>query len=322
MNIRILREAGGIGDVVCTLPVARAAKGKWSRDGGTKLYYFGIEDYRDLVEHCPDIDVFVPVPPKGRRPRDRVPDPAVYPYLAGNGLPEFHATLDCWCPAFRYERARGPEVSQSRIESFCDANGLKASDCCPHYVVTDGERAWARGWIEGQGFDRKPVVGLQPFSTNSRRDWPLANWIDLAQALLKQGTAVIVFHSFLRKVRDVPGRKATGLALWKVAALLAQCDCVVTPDSGLFHLAAAVETPALGLFGSTSAEQTAKHYPLHKTLWPKDEPRGKECRTPCHCFEWCGCDGECAENGCEILSKIMVPDVLDTVRPMLKNRES
>jgi len=103
---------------------------------------------------------------------------------------------------------------------------------------------------------------------------------------------------------------------------LTQCDCVVTPDSGLFHLAAAIETPALGLFGSTSAEQTAKHYPLHKTLWPKDEPRAKECRTPCYCFEWCGCDEACAENGCEILSKIAVRDVLEALTPMLKKQEA
>ena len=319
MNIRILREAGGIGDVVCTFPVARAAK---ERRPEAKLYYFGLEDYRDLVEHCPDVDVFVPVPAKGRRPRDRKPDAALYPYLAGDGLPRFDVTVDCWCPAFRYERARGPDVSQSRIESFCDANDLKPSDYCPHYVVTDEEKAWAKGWVEAQGFDRKPIVGLQPFSTNNRRDWPLANWIALAQALFKQGAVVLVFHSFFGKVRDVPGRKVTGLPLWKVAAILTECDCVVTPDSGLFHLAAAVETPALGLFGSTSAEQTAKHYPLHKTIWPKDEPREKECRTPCYCFEWCGCDEACAENGCEILSKITVPDVLEAVTPMLKNREA
>lgn len=319
MNIRVLREAGGIGDVLCTLPVVRAATEKWPE---AKLYYFGLDDYRDLVEHCPDVDVFVPVQAKGRRPRDRNPDAALYPYLAGDGLPKFDVTLDCWCPAFRYERARGPDVSQSRIESFCDANDLNPSDYCPHYVVTDKEQAWARGWLEALGFDRKPVVGLQPFSTNNRRDWPLQNWIDLAQALFKQGTAVLVFHSFLRKVRDMPGRKVTGLPIWKVAAILTECDCVVTPDSGLFHLSAAVNVPAVGLFGSTSAEQIAKHYPAHKTIWPKDEQRKKSCKTPCHCFEWCGCDEECAENGCEILAKITVKDVLDAMMPMLQKREA
>jgi len=146
MNVRILREAGGLGDVVCTLPVARAAKEKWP---DAKIYYFCLEDYRDVAEHCPDIDVFVPVPMEGRRPRDRAPDPAKWPYLAGEGLPEFDVTLDCWCPAFQYEKQKGHNIDRSRIESFCGANGLEPSDYLPRYVVRPEERAWARGWIEG-----------------------------------------------------------------------------------------------------------------------------------------------------------------------------
>jgi len=43
MNVRILREAGGIGDILCTLPVARAVKENWP---DAKVYYFGLRDYR------------------------------------------------------------------------------------------------------------------------------------------------------------------------------------------------------------------------------------------------------------------------------------
>jgi len=323
MNVRILREAGGLGDVVCTLPVARAAKEKWPE---AKVYYFCLEDYRDVIEHCPDVDEFVPVPMEGRRPRDREPDPATWSYLAPEALSEsiraglcdggFDATLDCWCPAFRYEKEKGQKLDRSRIESFCIANDLTPSDYRPNYAVTDEERAWARGWIEAQGFDKKSVVALQPFSLNNRRDWPEQHWIDLADILLKQGTAVLVFHTFFSKVKAIPGRKVTGHSISKVAAILTECDCVVTPDSGLFHLSAAVDVPAVGLFGSTSAVQTAKHYPKHKVIWPKDNKREKKCLVPCHGFQWCGCDETCRDKGCEILGKIKVQEVLLMMAPM------
>ena len=112
----------------------------------------------------------------------------------------------------------------------------------------------------------------------------------------------------------MPGRKVTGVPIWQLGALVAECDAVVTPDSGLFHLSAAVGVPAVGLFGSTHAYQIAKHYPLHKTLWPRDAPRDHKCKPPCMMFEWLGCDNECRTKGCEILQKIAVEEVLDAVQ--------
>jgi hypothetical protein len=62
--------------------------------------------------------------------------------------------------------------------------------------------------------------------------------------------------------------------------------------------------PAIGLFGSTHAGQISKHYPLHKTLCPRDAPRDHKCTPPCMMFEWLGCDNHCRTQGCEILQKV------------------
>jgi hypothetical protein len=94
----------------------------------------------------------------------------------------------------------------------------------------------------------------------------------------------------------------------------------VTPDSGLFHLSAAVHVPAVGLFGSTRADQISKHYPLHKTIWPKDAPRTHKCKPPCMMFEWLGCDNQCRTQGCEILQKITTDAVLDAVQTLSRSR--
>ena len=317
MNVRILREAGGLGDVLCTFPVARAVKGKWP---DATLYYFCLEDYGDVIAHCDDVDEFVPVSMQRRRPRDTEPDPERYPYLAGPDLPEFDVTIDCWCPAFRYEREHSEKIARNRVESFCAAGDLTPSDYCPRFTITAEEKAWALGWCEAQGFDRRSMIGLQPVSLGARRDWPFERWVKLAEALLAHGAAVLVYHSFFSKVKDVPGRKVTGLPIGKATAVLAECDAVVAPDSGFFHLSAAVGVPAVGLFGSTSADQIAKFYPLARTIWPKDEPRKKSCKVPCHSFQWCGCDDECHRNGCEVLAKITVEQVLDMLASIRKRQ--
>ena len=315
MNVRILREAGGIGDILCTLPVARAVKEKWP---DAKVYYFGLRDYREVQEHCPDVDVLVPVECQGRRERDTAPDPKLHSYLAAPGLPAFDVTIDLWCPAARYEREKGEHLDRSRIESFCAAAGLTPSDYVPRYIVREEERAWAKTWL---GADvKRPVIGLAPFCTNNiRRDWPLPRWVELAKALGGQGMTVLVFHTWFSAVADVPGRKVIGIPVWQLGALVAECDLVVTPDSGLFHLSAAVHVPAIGLFGSTHADQISKHYPLHKTIWPRDgEKRAHKCKPPCMMFEWLGCDNQCRTQGCEVLQKITTEEVLNAVKERIR----
>ena len=61
---------------------------------------------------------------------------------------------------------------------------------------------------------------------------------------------------------------------------------------------------------STSSSTTR----LHKTIWPKDAPRAHKCKPPCMMFEWLGCDNQCRTQGCEVLQKITVEEVLGAVQ--------
>ncbi len=109
-----------------------------------------------------------------------------------------------------------------------------------------------------------PFIAIQP--TNTEEDsWPVARWIALGQALREK------LHSPIVCVAG-PGQEARAHAvrggitgatvlerqpLMTVAAALARARLFVGHDSGLAHLAAAVGTPAVTLFGLGDPAQWA-----------------------------------------------------------------
>jgi Glycosyltransferase family 9 (heptosyltransferase) len=97
------------------------------------------------------------------------------------------------------------------------------------------------------------TAALHPGSGDTRKNWPLARFKELAEKLEAAGWAV----------RWLLGPAEEGLALpagsqaWRnvplrhLAAALAACSVFVGNDSGITHLAAACGCPTVALFGAT-----------------------------------------------------------------------
>jgi heptosyltransferase-2 len=110
----------------------------------------------------------------------------------------------------------------------------------------------------------RPVVAMMPGAEyGPAKCWPIEYFRELAGMLATAGFAVWVFGSARDRpagaaiaagghARDLCG--ATELA--EVVDLLAACRCAVTNDSGLMHVAAAVGTRVIALYGSTSPDFT------------------------------------------------------------------
>jgi len=105
-----------------------------------------------------------------------------------------------------------------------------------------------------------PLVVLHPGSGDHfpGRRWPIGRFSALARALAADGcqlvaTGVAAERALVRRlvarggapVRDLAGR----LDVPELVALLARADLLVTNDTGPLHLADAVGTPVLGLYG-------------------------------------------------------------------------
>lgn len=128
-------------------------------------------------------------------------------------------------------------------------------------------RRWRRRLAdggEGEGGRRRSVVGLVPGSRAPSRRWDPSRFAAVGSALSGDGAAVAVFgapdeEALTRRVAGgVPGAVDVGgeTTLPELAAALAACDLVVSNDTGPMHLAAAVETPTVALFGAGDPGET------------------------------------------------------------------
>ena len=324
MNIRVVREAGGIGDIVRIIPVLRGLREKYP---AARLWVFAPATYRPLLRGW--YDEYVATPHHGRRNRDAALDENRWPYL--NVGVAFDRSISLYCPAFTYEVRQGRDVRLDRIDLFCQAAGVQPSSKLPVVNLHPADVRAAKEYvIEHELWERGKLIAVQPYSTDPARNWPLANWLRLAAALERAGHRVVILDGAEGRTRPFRQHRVIGRPLGFVAALLSLCDLLVGPDSGLGHLAAAVNTPCVGVFASQSGEIMYRHYPLHTYVEPsRDTPAS--CEWPCFWKRPARCTRAAllkAGKTCEMIGRISVGEVFGAVnhrcsdRTMLRSRIS
>jgi lipopolysaccharide heptosyltransferase II len=143
----------------------------------------------------------------------------------------------------------------------------------PSFHVEPAERARVAGMLAGHGVaaDRFPIVGFHVgsgpnFYEVPLKRWPVAHFARVADALASRHGAAIVFTgrgeeeaALVREAIAAMQQPAVDtcdrLSLGDLLALLQTCHLVVSNDTSVMHLAAAVGTPVVALFGPTSPQQ-------------------------------------------------------------------
>jgi lipopolysaccharide heptosyltransferase II len=131
--------------------------------------------------------------------------------------------------------------------------------------------------------DGRPVAVLAPGAVGPSKRWTAYG--ELAARLVEMGFAVWVIGGPGEKeiaadiTRRAPQiRDLTGADLRNAILALAAATVAVSNDSGLLHVAAAIGTPAIGIFGPTSPWHWA---PLNKIAAVIEPRTDVPCR-PCH----------------------------------------
>jgi ADP-heptose:LPS heptosyltransferase len=155
--------------------------------------------------------------------------------------------------------------------------------------LDDTTRSVTRDWMRANAIESTNSKAAFHLGSGQRhyRRWPLERFIALAERLRMQTPNLLIFltgqpfeHPLIEQFisgYSGPVADATSLgSIVKTAALLAECDLLVSNDTGIMHLGAAMGTPTVGIFGPASPQRWAPVGP-HATAV---SPSGIAC-SPC-----------------------------------------
>lgn len=145
---------------------------------------------------------------------------------------------------------------------LAQALGVEVADPCLVYTVTTGEQGVAHAWrVRHIAPNAWPLVVLHPasFPTKAYRDWPLEYFIQLGKRIAAQwpNAAFVITGGPEDRPRATTlaaqlGPRAVSCAghrgLRQTAAILAGADLYVGVDTGLTHLAGALNVPMVALY--------------------------------------------------------------------------
>ena len=138
----------------------------------------------------------------------------------------------------------------------------------------------------GLAADGRPVVALAPGAVGPSKRWPRESYVELARRLCAEGHWVWVIGGPNEKdlgaeiAARAQIRDLTGPDLRNAILALALADVAVSNDSGLLHVAAALGTPAIGIFGPTSAWHWAPLNPIAAVVETTDTLACRPCHKP------------------------------------------
>jgi ADP-heptose:LPS heptosyltransferase len=227
---------GGFGDVICTFPAVLALREQYPQ---AILVYASRPACRSLIEMSGCADEFLEA--EWLRPLIRLYEKCfdqVYEMRledeqpAGNApmhlVDEFSRCLQV-APDSRQPRMRVPESLQNRLQE--EYSNIR----------------------KGKG----PLIGIQTGPSWPVRMWPEQHWERLTQLLCDQDATVIQLGADTHMgLANVQAERVPGTVDWvgrwtleETAAAIAACDLFIGIDSGLLHIAGAVGTPTVGIFG-------------------------------------------------------------------------
>jgi len=169
--------------------------------------------------------------------------------------------------------------------------------------------------------EKRPLVGLHPSGGRRVKQWPVERWAEVATRLQQEhGATILITGSegdrplaaalaklLPRKALDLSGR----LGVREMMAFLSGLDLFLSPDTGPMHMACALDTPSVSVFGPSDpmryfsggdGRSGSRHVVVRADLWcspcnlirkPPAECAGQE---PPECLRLVGADAVYTES--------------------------
>jgi heptosyltransferase II len=170
----------------------------------------------------------------------------------------------------------------------------------------------AARWRQANGLGARPAIALGPGSVGSSKRWTY--FPEAARLLAERGLDVWVIggpgeRALAAEIAAVGGprvRDLTGTDLRNGILAMAAASVAISNDSGLMHIAAAIGTPTMGIFGPTSPYHWAPLNGLAATVQTKTTVPCQPCHRPV-----------CTMNDHRCMRDIPALDVVETAQRVL-----
>ena len=286
-RILVVPFADGIGDFVMLLPllaaIARHRPGATITVAASQRSALLLDDDLTARVHIRTPRWLERVPGPRGGPFRRLAPQATLAMLAGTALRwelgHFDRTFNLfrwWEGGMDFARHWTPRLPPApgavhTIDCLADRLGaelghpLSPAERRPRLTPRPAAAAAASAWWTAAGLEGRAVVGLAPASNMAIKRWPGGRWARLCDGLAAAGwTPLLLLPPGDDPTWRIPERararpQVVSAPLDQVAALLARCRLVIGVDSGLLHLAAAVGTRYVGLFGPTNPAVTGPY---------------------------------------------------------------
>ncbi len=139
----------------------------------------------------------------------------------------------------------------------------------PLYVSID-DAGWVKQFLlENDLSGMKPLIAINPSARWAKKRWPAASYSALINQLIKELKAGIIIvggkddapiaEEIASNVHERICIAAGKTSIRRLAALLEKVNLLITNDSGPMHIAAALGTPVVALFGPTDPSLTGPY---------------------------------------------------------------
>jgi lipopolysaccharide heptosyltransferase II len=139
--------------------------------------------------------------------------------------------------------------------------GIPVKDDAPLFQVRNTDESFAEEFFREARILSRPVVALNAGGGWASKRWPEASYAALGDRIAADAAVLLLWGpgeeecaNRIRSLMSMPASLIPRTSLRQLGAILKRCSVLVTNDSGPMHIAAALGTRVVAIFGPTNPE--------------------------------------------------------------------
>ncbi|MCX7957158.1 MAG: glycosyltransferase family 9 protein, partial [Endomicrobia bacterium] len=177
--------------------------------------------------------------------------------LIGYGKKYYKKIFDFYCQAENFSSVNEVELTYKLLSSL----GIKGKPDYIFYPLDGKSQNWAEKYIESKTISNSDIlIGFCPGSFRPSRRWPLNYWKELAYKIVNNYSNAKIFVFGSRDEKKLSQEISSNISsviethndiddFNELSAVMNKMDIVITNDTGIMHLAAALKRRVICIFG-------------------------------------------------------------------------